>query len=113
MLAVLFSHCAVVPTGSKQSLRYEQFTDLADFLRYQPGIKVTGTGMQTDVRFRRSPDHAPLYFLNGLAMGSDYRRINEIIHMVQVKDVRISNGLASRTSTGVGSKGGMIEVWTW
>ncbi len=98
-----------------QTSQYRHFTDLADALRQEPGLRISGVGRNITVQLLRSSTQAgsPVYFLNGIDMGQNYNHVNDALHMPLVRSIRVSKRLSDRTVFGRGSTSGIIEIWTY
>jgi outer membrane receptor for ferrienterochelin and colicin len=89
------------------------YQELADYLRRLPGVRVTGSGQQTQVQVRGtssfSSDTRPLYVIDGQVRGTDYTEVNRFIEITEVKSVRLLTG-SDAAAYGMRGANGVIEI---
>ncbi len=98
---------------SEKDTTQEAFQELADLLRKEPGVTVKGNSPHYTITIRgkqtlNSPT-APLYVIDGIAVGTDYA---QAAHMINITDVASINVLKGSEATSWGSRGanGVIEI---
>ncbi len=116
----LFAACSstqnsTTANGKKKSGRdYSTYANLADILRRNPGIEVSGTGAGTTVRIRGMNsimlDNRPLYVIDGAIIGRDYARANEALNTADIASVRIIKDLAQLNRYGEQGRNGVIYI---
>ncbi|MDH5599570.1 MAG: Plug domain-containing protein, partial [Cyclobacteriaceae bacterium] len=85
LFVILSAGCSTTSTTntSNKGKDYSQYQNLADILRTQPGITVTGSGFNTKVVIRGTNslqlDTRPLYIIDGVQIGRDYASANNMI----------------------------------
>lgn len=90
------------------------YRELIDIISKQPGIQVKKVGSDYDVTIRSKgtflTSHQPLYVVDGLAVGTSYF---DVANMVQVTDVDRIRVLKGSEATQYGSRGGngVIEIY--
>ncbi len=119
LLLFLFTACSSTQNstadGKKRSGRdYSTYANLADILRRNPGIEVSGTGAGTTVRIRGMNsimlDNRPLYVIDGAIIGRDYARANEALNTADIASVRIIKDLAQLNRYGEQGRNGVIYI---
>jgi len=95
---------------------YSRFTSLADILRRQPGIQMTGTGDNVRIIIRgmnsMQLDTRPLFIVDNTIVGRDYSKVNEMINPIDVGSVRILKSYAETNSYGTQGRNGIIMIKT-
>ena len=116
ILWLLLPQCAPIHSITDKSKpstsHYAKYVDLADVLRRDPGLLVSGSGRNVRIQSRRSLDADVLYVLNGMDVGYNYHDIYDLINMDQVISIRVSRNLAERTISGKSNSGGIIDIRT-
>lgn len=90
------------------------YRELIDIISKQPGVQVKKAGSNYDVTIRSQgtfmTSHQPLYVVDGLAVGTSYF---DVANMVQVTDVDRVRVLKGSEATQYGSRGGngVIEIY--
>ncbi len=90
-------------------------TELIHLLRNKPGLQITNLGGTYEILIRGaksiSGPNAPLYVLDGVALGRSYDSANSAIDITQVASVRI---ITPSNAAIYGSRGqnGIIEIKT-
>ena len=89
-------------------------TSMAELLRRQSSLTVTGSGDNINVQIRGSRSfnstNEPLYIIEGRRMGHDYRSIAGIAP-ADVKRINVIRDPAELSSYGVGASNGVIEIF--
>jgi len=89
------------------------YQELADYLRRIPGVRVTGSGQNTQVQVRGtssfSSDTRPLYVVDGQVRGTDYTEVNRFIDINEVRSVRLLTG-SDASAYGMRGANGVIEI---
>lgn len=116
MMLMAISACNITQSTTSQSdteTSQEAFQELADLLRKEPGVTVKGNSPHYAITIRgkqtfNSPT-APLYVIDGIAVGTDYA---QAAHMINITDVASINVLKGSEATSWGSRGanGVIEI---
>ncbi len=93
---------------------FQRYRSLADALKIYGAVQVSGTGVQQKVTMRRNGVAAsePLYVLDGLPLGSNYRSANHAVNMAQVKQIKVMSNLHELVRYGAQSYGGVILIKT-
>ena len=118
LFVILSAGCSTTSTTntSNKGKDYSQYQNLADILRTQPGITVTGSGFNTKVVIRGTNslqlDTRPLYIIDGVQIGRDYASANNMITPALVKSVRVIRDLSSLSSYGESGRNGVIIITT-
>ena len=101
------------PTGFQHS-PYAGHISLADALKYMPGIQVSGSGDQIEIKLNRTFGFSGsvIYLVDGQDLGTHYRVVNESIDMNNVRSIHLLRSLADRTRFGKTAVDGAIEIWT-
>ncbi|MDH3245025.1 MAG: TonB-dependent receptor plug domain-containing protein [Saprospiraceae bacterium] len=87
--------------------------ELVDLLRTKPGLEIRGIGERVEITIRGAKSfqgkNAPLYVLDGVVLGRDYKTANITVDVRQVESVRI---LSPTMAAIYGSRGqnGVIEI---
>lgn len=90
------------------------YRELIDIISKQPGVQVKKVGGDYDITIRSQgtflTSHQPLYVVDGLAVGTRY---SDVANMVQVTDVDRVKVLKGSEATQYGSRGGngVIEIY--
>jgi TonB-dependent SusC/RagA subfamily outer membrane receptor len=83
----------VLDTDTDDIISYENFRDLADYLRRIPGVQVTGAGDNVNVQIRGTSSFTsetrPLYVVDGQIRGNSYYEVNRYITMSEVANIRV------------------------
>ena len=106
------SKSATESTESKEQLAEasQESLPLKDFLRRVPGVQVTGSGDNVQVRVRGlstiSGDPSPLFVLDGVEVGTSYQDVafldgNQIDKIRVLKDATTTSRYGFRGSNGV------------
>lgn len=91
--------------------------NLGDLLRKQPGVRVTGSGANLDVLIRGGANSItlntkPLYVINGVQMGHEYRVANQALDINSVERIEIKKGTSQTNIYGGAGVNGVIEIYT-
>jgi len=102
-------------TGKAKTGRdYSSYTNLADILRQEVGVIVTGSGNTAIVQIRGlnsiSLDTRPLYVYDGVELGRDYIRANATINLADIRSIRIIRDLNQLTFYGERGRNGVIYI---
>jgi len=101
-------------TKSKTGRDYSSYTNLADILRQQVGVVVTGTGQMATVQIRGinsiNLDTRPLYVYDGIELGRDYSRANNTIDRATIRSIRVLRDLNQLTFYGERGRNGVILI---
>lgn len=87
--------------------------ELVDLLRTKPGLEIRGIGERVEIIIRGAKSfqgkNAPLYVLDGVVLGRDYKTANITVDVRQVESIRI---LSPTRAAIYGSRGqnGVIEI---
>lgn len=101
--------------ATRAALRdYGRYTSLADILRQQVGVIVTGTGQVAQVQIRGMNsimlDTRPLYVYDGIELGRDYTKANNTIDRNTIKSIRILASLSEVNFYGERGRNGVILI---
>ena len=95
---------------------YKNYNNLADVLRTQRGLIVTGSGRNVNIQLRGSNsivlDTRPLFEVNGVVMGRDYNAVNGAINPKEIKRLRVLSSLTQTNRYGEMGRNGVIQIWT-
>jgi outer membrane receptor for ferrienterochelin and colicin len=101
-------------TKSGSGRDYSSYTNLADILRQQVGVTVTGTGANATVQIRGINsvvlDTRPLYVYDGVELGRSYARANQAVNLADIKSIRVIRDLNQLTSYGERGRNGVIYI---
>ncbi|MCB0686156.1 MAG: TonB-dependent receptor plug domain-containing protein [Saprospiraceae bacterium] len=101
-------------TANKMEKSEPVYRELIDIISKQPGVQVKKVGGSYDITIRSKgtflTSHQPLYVVDGLAVGTSY---DDVANMVQVTDVDRIRVLKGSEATQYGSRGGngVIEIY--
>lgn len=123
-LSVWFTACSSVGSsvsdenGSTErnvSDSKDYYTSLADFLRRMPGVSVTGSGENVQVRMRGvnsfNTGVTPLYVIDGQSVGTSYSQANSMVDPRDIDYVKVLKGPEVSTY-GMRGANGVIEIFT-
>lgn len=83
----------IYDTDTDDIISYQNFRDLADYLRRIPGVQVTGAGDNVNVQIRGTSSFTsetrPLYVVDGQIMGNSYYEVNRSVVMSEVANIRV------------------------
>ena len=101
--------------ASRAALRdYGRYTSLADILRQQVGVIVTGTGQVAQVQIRGmnsiTLDTRPLYVYDGIELGRDYTKANNTIDRNTIGSIRVLSSLSEVNFYGERGRNGVIVI---
>lgn len=95
---------------------YENFNNLADVLRQQGGLQVTGQGDNASVYIRGIStiqlDTQPLYVINGTPIGTSYAAANNAVNVKDITSVRVLRSKSETTIYGEPGNNGVILIKT-
>lgn len=124
LLSFIFAACSSVGTAvSEESGRPEgsisddlnYYRNLADYLRQVPGVNVSGSGENVSVNIRGINSFnsvtAPLYVVDGHAIGHSYSEANRMLNPEDIDYVRVLKG-TDAAIYGVRGGNGVIEIVT-
>jgi TonB-dependent receptor-like protein len=101
-------------TKSVSGRDYSSYTNLADILRQQLGVTVTGSGNTAKVQIRGlntiKLDPRPLYVYDGIELGRDYAQANAAINLAEIRSVRIIRDLNQLNFYGERGRNGVIYI---
>lgn len=93
---------------------YASYTNLADILRQQVGVVVTGSGQNAIVQIRGMNsimlDTRPLYVYDGVELGRDYTKANNTIDRATIRSVRVLSSLSEVNFYGERGRNGVIVI---
>lgn len=103
--------------GAERSVRVKNTQppaeNIAELLRRQPNIVVTGSGNNVKVQIRGTKSfnatNQPLYFVDRMNMGHDFSRISNL-NPGDVERIEVVKDPASLASYGVGASNGVVIV---
>ena len=101
--------------AARAALRdYGRYTNLADILRQQVGVTVTGTGQNATVQIRGMNsimlDTRPLYVYDGVELGRDYTKANNTIDRATIRSIRVLSSLSEVNFYGERGRNGVIVI---
>lgn len=118
MFLFLLTSCSTTrdstASTNKMSKSEPVYRELIDMISKQPGVQVKKAGADYDITIRSKgtflTSHQPLYVVDGLAVGTRYA---DVANMVQVTDVDRIRVLKGSEATQYGSRGGngVIEIY--
>lgn len=83
----------ILDTDTDEVISYENYRDLADYLRRIPGVQVTGAGDNINVQIRGTSSFTsetrPLYVVDGQIRGNSYYDVNRSLVMSEVANIRV------------------------
>ncbi|MCH7512835.1 MAG: TonB-dependent receptor plug domain-containing protein [Bacteroidetes bacterium] len=95
---------------------YALYHNLADVLRLQGGLMVTGIGNDVRVQIRGGNsinlNNQPYYVINNIPMGRDYGMANNAINPIDIISIRVLRSYHELTTYGEMGKNGVIEIKT-
>ena len=98
----------------KASRDYARFTSLADILRQQTGVIVTGAGANVRIQIRGinsiELDTRPLFVYDGIQLGRDYMQANNAVDRATIKSVRVLRSLDEVNFYGERVRNGVIVI---
>ncbi len=101
-------------TGSEPP--YARYDNLADVLRIQGGLIVTGSGDNVKVTIRGETslvlDNRPLYVVNNIQLGRDYAMANSAINTADIVSIKVLRSFHELTSYGELGRNGVIKIKT-
>ncbi|MDF1694507.1 MAG: TonB-dependent receptor plug domain-containing protein [Saprospiraceae bacterium] len=90
------------------------YLSLADYLRTQGGVIVSGTGNNVIVQIRGvnsiQGDTRPFYYIDGVAIGRSYASANSALNPNNIKSIRILSSLSELAIYGENGNNGVILV---
>jgi len=102
------------PNGPMVSTRNAPATDMAELIRRQPGITVTGSGQNLSVRIRGNRSfnatNEPLYIVEGRRMGHEFATIANI-NPQDVARMNVIRDPGNLAAYGLGASNGVIEIF--
>ena len=95
---------------------YKLYNNLADVLRRQNGVMVTGIGNDVRVQIRGANsitlNNQPYYVINGIPFGRNYAEANNAINPVDIVSIRVLKSYHELSTYGEMGKNGVIEIRT-
>ncbi len=94
---------------------FSRYTSLADALKVDPGLIVTGSGGNATVRLRKSTgsvNREPLYVVDGYSVGNNYQMADQLVNMATVRRIRVLRDATQLTVYGEMGANGVIEIIT-
>ena len=87
---------------------------LADHLRMLPGLEVTDTRVQLrgPKSIARAGSEGPLFVINTVPVGEDFSRVQSLIHMENVRAIKLYRGGEAFRRFGTRAAYGAIEITT-
>lgn len=114
-LLMLASSCGT-GTGATYKKDYSTLNSLADVLRLQPGLVISGGGDAIQVQIRGTSTiklaTQPLYVVDNVPMGRNYAQANNAINVKDIVDVEVLKGASATTIYGVMGNNGVIKIKT-
>lgn len=105
-----------IATNNVNSERLGLNDSLADLLMKKGGLEIKAVGDDVRVRIRGNNsiqlDTGPLYVVNGIQMGRDYKIVNNAVAVNDIHSIRIKKGLSETTRYGNEGRNGVIEIRT-
>ena len=93
---------------------FSRYTSLADILRQQPGVIVTGSGQNARVEIRGINsimlDTRPLYVYDGVQLGRDYAQVNNLVDRATIKSIRVLRSLDETNFYGEQGRNGVVII---
>ncbi len=109
------SRYAKTQEEKESSSRYPDNASLAQILTRTPGLIVSGTGDNVQVRVRGlstiSGDPSPLYVLDGSVVGTSYDAVSQL-NGYEIASIRVLKDAVSTTRYGMMGASGVIEIRT-
>lgn len=91
------------------------YKNLADFLRKEPGLSITGAGENITVTVRGVNSFnlsvAPLYVVDGHAVGNSYMEVNNMVTPEEIDYVRVLKR-GDAAIYGLRGGNGVVEIFT-
>ena len=118
LFAALLAIAFACGTGSGATYKkdYSTLNSLADILRQQPGLVVTGGGNAVKVQIRGTSTinlaTQPLYIVDDVPMGRNYSQAANAINVKDVVKVEVLKGASATTIYGVMGNNGVIKIKT-
>ena len=95
---------------------YKNYNNLADVLRTQRGLIVTGSGRNVNIQMRGNNsivlDNRPLFEVNSVVMGRDYNAVNGAINPKEITRIRVLSSLTQTNRYGEMGRNGVIQIFT-
>ncbi|HLF34677.1 MAG TPA: TonB-dependent receptor plug domain-containing protein [Cyclobacteriaceae bacterium] len=88
---------------------------LVDYLRRVPGIQVTGSGNNVDIRIRNAVtlgqgESSPLYVIDNIPAGDNYSAVASMIDVNDIKSITVLKDVASTSEYGFQGAHGVILI---
>lgn len=118
MLLVLISIISACGTGTGATYKkdYSTLNSLADVLRLQPGLVISGGGNAIQVQIRGTSTiqlaTQPLYVVDDVPMGRNYAQAANAVNVKDIVEVEILKGTSATTIYGVMGNNGVIKIKT-
>ncbi len=118
MLLVLISMISACGTGTGATYKkdYSTLNSLADVLRLQPGLVISGGGNAIQVQIRGTSTiqlaTQPLYVVDDVPMGRNYAQAANAVNVKDIVEVEILKGTSATTIYGVMGNNGVIKIKT-
>lgn len=118
MLLVLISMISACGTGNGATYKkdYSTLNSLADVLRLQPGLVISGGGNAIQVQIRGTSTiqlaTQPLYVVDDVPMGRNYAQAANAVNVKDIVEVEILKGTSATTIYGVMGNNGVIKIKT-
>ncbi len=113
MLCSCSSNKEVANATSDESASY---TSLADYLRRNSSVRVTGVDPDIRLQVRGvnsvSSDTRPFIYINRNPVGRDYTRANNAVNPLNIARVEVLSSLAELTRYGQEGHSGIIKIHT-
>ena len=106
------------PKGERSAERYGLDDSLGDVLKRYPGVQVREAGPSATVTIRTNDsnsitlDTRPLYVLNGVMIGHDYDKANNLVVVQEISSIKIKKSLSETAIYGSDGRNGVIEIKT-
>jgi len=104
------------PGAVQQDNMTDSYTSLADFLRRNSSVSVTGVDPDIRLQIRGvnslSADTRPFIYVNRNPMGRDYTRANNYVNPNNIKKVEVLSSLAQLVRYGQEGHSGVIIIHT-
>ncbi len=112
-LAFVTIQCTVSrQASSSDDTPFGHYWDLAQVLRFEPGLSVSGLDWNVNIRLSRSSEQGVHYIVNGQDLGDSYLAATQSFTMDRVQAIRVIRSLSDRGSNGLAYPQGAIEIWT-
>jgi TonB-dependent SusC/RagA subfamily outer membrane receptor len=88
---------------------------LIDYLRRVPGIQVTGSGNNADIRIRNAVtlsqgDASPLFVIDNIPVGNNYSQVASMVDVNDIKSITVLKDVASTSAYGLQGANGVIVI---